>query len=277
MNDKRIVCLILLFISLIPYIHGIDLFHSDLGTVIHITDTTMKVEISGYSGEPDTTEEYNVSWETKNCLRYLSFFYNGTFLDPYNGPKVPHGMKKYLVIEGSYFLFFYNESNKREFSIVGGKAPLDWSNVTTISATSELKENNTVYSVKNLYSMSLLVPWVEGVFGDGIGEKIRIEMEQARRKPNGDQSIASLFISNGFVDYNRPYLYEYNNRLKKIRVHNVGYNEYVDFNIEDNSDIKWLRFSFKNPSYIIEIEILEVYKGTRWDDTCVNFIIPCVY
>jgi hypothetical protein len=277
MDTKKFFLIIFLLNLLINFSYGIDLFYSDIGTTIRITDTTMNVEIYNFSGELETKENYNVDWETINNIRYLNFNYNGTFLDPYKGPKIPHGIKRYLVIEGSYFLYFYNEKNIREFAIAGGKAPLNWSNVTTISATSELKENNTIYSVKNLYNISILIPWVEGVSGDGIGEKIRIEMEQSRRRPDGLESITSLFISNGFVDYNRPDLYEYNNRLKKIRVHNIGYNEYFDFIIDDNPDIKWIRFKFNNPSYIIEIEILEVHKGTRWDDTCVNFIIPCVY
>jgi hypothetical protein len=273
MNHKRFICILLLFILAVTFAHGINIFHSDIVRTIHITDTTMKIEVSGWSDEMDTTEEYNVTWETINCLRYINFYYNGIFLDPYKGPKVPHGMKRYLVIEGSHFLYFYNENNIREFSIVNRNYPFDWSNETTISATSELKENNTVYSVKNLYNTSLLIPWAEGVSGSGIGERIRIEMEPGRRRANGS-SILSLFISNGFVDYNRPHLYEYNNRLKKIRVHNIGYNEYTDFELEDHPDIQQVWFGFKNPSYIIEIEILEVYKGTRWDDTCVNFIIP---
>jgi len=277
MINKKFIYIVFSFVSLIPYVHGIDFFHNDLLKAVRITDTTMKVEIYGISDELETTEEYNINWEIINGLRYLNFYYNGVFLDPWKGPKIPHGMKRYLVIEGSYFLYFYNENNFREFAIVGGKGPLDWSNITTISATSELKENNTVYSVKNLYDMLRLIPWVEGVPGSGIGEKIRIEVEPKRRRADGAQSILSLFISNGFVDYNRPHLYEYNNRLKKIRVHNIGYDEYEDFELDDSPDIRWLRFGFDNPSYIIEIEILEVYKGTRWDDTCVNFIIPFVW
>ena len=134
-----------------------------------------------------------------------------------------------------------------------------------------------VILVQNLYNQIDLIPWVEGASGSGIGEKIRIEIEPARRRSNSSQSILSLFISNGFVDYNRPYLYKNNNRLKRIRVYNIGFEEYKEFELEDHPDIQQFGFGFKNPSFAIEIEILDIYKGSRWDDTCVNFIIPYVW
>jgi len=276
MNKYLFIYVFFILISAIPCAYGINIYYSDLGRSVHITDTVMKAELYEYSGDLKTTEEYNVSWEIKNNLRFLNFFYNGAFLEHHKDKKIPHGEKRYLVIEGD--LFFFNENNECEFRIQSGKAPADWSNVTTISATSELKEKNIVYSVENLYNLSQLIPWVEGVPGDGIGEIIRIEVEQSRRMPYG-QKIVALYISNGFVDYNRPYLYEYNNRVKKIRVRNIGngYNEYLDINIEDSPNINRIYFEFKNPSYIIDIEILEVYKGTKYDDTCINFLIPNCY
>jgi len=276
MKKNKHIFIILLLVFAIPCAYGINIYRSDYGISIHITDTFLKAELYEYSGDLKTTEEYNVSWEIINGIRYLSFNYNGGFLDHHKDNKISHGKKRYLVIEGEFFLLFFNENNKCEFEIEESKAPIDWSNVTTISATSELKEKNTVYSVKNLYNLSQLNPWVEGVPGDGIGEIIRIEMEQSRRRPDGVQKIISLYISNGFVDYNKPYLYEYNNRVKKIRIRNIGngYNEYLDFNIEDSPNVNRIYFEFKNPSYIIDIEILEVYKGTKYDDTCINFLIP---
>ena len=60
-----------------------------------------------------------------------------------------------------------------------------------------------VILVQNLYNQIDLIPWVEGASGNGIGEKIRIEIEPARQRSNLSQSILSLFILNGFVYY-RP-------------------------------------------------------------------------
>jgi hypothetical protein len=85
-----------------------------------------------------------------------------------------------------------------------------------------------------------------------------------------------LAISNGFVDYNRPYLYEYNNRIKKIRIRNrENTDDYRDFELLDLPNIQTVATS--SFSLNIEIEILEIYPGTKYNDTCVNFIIPIVY
>jgi hypothetical protein len=246
-----------------------------MGVNIHINDTKMNVEIYGLSGETEAIEEYDITWELNNNIPYLSFFYDGSFLNPYKGPKIEHGFKKYIVLHGSFFLFFYNEDNRMEYS-VSSTSPVDGRDISIVSANTELRENNIIYKIDNIYNILTLVPWVEGVLGSGIGERIRIEVEPGRRR-DGWAYIRSLAVSNGFVDYKRPHLYENNNRLKKIRVHNIGYDEYRDFNLDDTPNIQSLPLGFNNSAYIIEIEILEVYKGTRWDDTCVNFIIPIIF
>ncbi|QQO10865.1 NADase-type glycan-binding domain-containing protein [Breznakiella homolactica] len=142
-------------------------------------------------------------------------------------------------------------------------------NECTAAATSELTEGETTYSAGNILNTNILTPWVEGVSGNGTGERIRIEY-------NHDLlfGLYSLEILNGYADYSKPYLYGYNNRIKKIRVYNIGYDEYRDFEIEDTPQYQSLVLGFENKSKIIEIEILEVYLGSRWNDTCINAIIP---
>ena len=118
-------------------------------------------------------------------------------------------------------------------------------------------------------------PWVEGVDGSGIGEKIRIVNDDKQIFPG--LSYYGFIISNGFVDFKKPYLYAFNNRVKKIRV-NCGFpEEYIDFLIEDTPQLQYFFVSSKLlrvNNRMLEFEILEVYNGSRWNDTCINFIIP---
>ena len=115
-----------------------------------------------------------------------------------------------------------------------------------------------------------LNPWVEGVKGQGIGEWIEI-------KTNSYQFPVDFFlISNGYVSFEKPYLYEFNSRIKRIRITNEELNLDFEVELEDTPNFQEVRL----PNKITELEttfrftILEVYPGTKWEDTCLNLIIP---
>jgi len=254
-------------------IYSININVSDPGTSIKITDTKMIVE---YELPKYAKEEYDVSWEKINKVDYISFNYNGNFMYAYTnymGINVNSGFKKYLVIYGNNFIIFYNDQNKIEYKIDSTRTGTDELSCD-VKASSELRESNILYSVENLLKMNNTIPWVEGVNGTGIGEKIQMQIKSTWRDSN---IFYTILISNGFVDYNRPYLYENNNRIKKIRIKNIeDKNQWKDFEIQDTPNIQEIDISFLS-AWNIEIEIIEVYQGTRYNDTCINFIIPIMF
>jgi hypothetical protein len=263
---RKIVCLIYL-LAAYQNLYAVNIYASDVYDTIRITDTTMKVEYTDRYSDADTTEEYQVTWETVNNMNYISFDYTGNFL---RRKDVAHGKKRYLVLYRRY-LIFYNDKNQLEYYISGPKPQADQSGFATtkISASSELQEKDIVYRASNMFEKNYLRSWAEGVPGDGIGQTITIDFEQGLVF-----GLNGLYISNGYVDYNRPYLYEYNNRIKKIRVRYIGHDEYRDFELEDTYLFQYINIGIEyNPKTVL-IEILEVYKGSRWDDTCVNNILP---
>jgi hypothetical protein len=82
-----------------------------------------------------------------------------------------------------------------------------------------------------------------------------------------------LYLSSGFVSYNRPYLYRQNSRPSKIR---VSYKDtsYV-LELKDTPHFQSLR---QEGQYFpvnekIEIEILDVYQGTKFSDACISSIL----
>jgi hypothetical protein len=78
----------------------------------------------------------------------------------------------------------------------------------TVRATSYLREKNILYMSDNLTKYPQLEkPWVEGVVGYGIGEKLFLQNIMA----------SALHISIGFVSYDRPYLYIMNARPRELR------------------------------------------------------------
>ncbi len=123
------------------------------------------------------------------------------------------------------------------------------------------------YDVNNLVDLDIPKPWVEGVKGYGIGEKIYSPIIKEK-----NSSDLKLVISNGYVSYNRPDLYKKNSRIKTIRVRDNESGRFKDFTIPDSPNI----YQFSIYDVIgrkgFEIEILDVYKGTHYDDTCINFL-----
>lgn len=148
-------------------------------------------------------------------------------------------------------------------------------------ASSELSEktkNGTVnYSAENLATFAFSatnhyeslswnfnhVPWVEGEKGYGIGTKISLHSEE---------SFGQVLILNGYVDIKRPDLYRKNSRVKKFKVCDLDNSEEYIFELEDCVcfQIFTLNYQTKN----LSLEILDVYKGDKYDDTCVSAIVP---
>jgi len=135
-----------------------------------------------------------------------------------------------------------------------------------INTSSFLIENNIEYTGSNLLMSIKDGPWVEGVSGDGIGEYI--ELDYAGSYIN---EINGIVISNGFVSAKNPDLFIKNNRIKRILIEcddGIFRNEY---DILDTPNLQTIRFPLNVSK--IKITILDIYKGTTWDDTCINMVI----
>jgi hypothetical protein len=135
-----------------------------------------------------------------------------------------------------------------------------------ISTSSYLIENDILYSSSNLNSTFRTdIPWAEGVEGNGIGEKIFFEKAFIH---NG-----SMHISIGFVSYDRPYLYYQNSRPKTIRLSVENKFSFV-VELRDTPHYQEIKFpSDISQDDILVLEILDVYPGTKFEDTCINTIL----
>ena len=78
---------------------------------------------------------------------------------------------------------------------------------------------------------------------------------------------------NGYVDFFRTDLYKKNNRVKKIQIESMDSEEKYNFDyiLEDTPNFQEIQL----PRYTkkIKITILDVYKGTDYDDTCISGIM----
>ena len=145
------------------------------------------------------------------------------------------------------------------------------------TASSELTEKSTRYIAKNLatcfipnfdksatsdYWNPLHKPWVEGVQGYGENESIQLKTEIP---------FSRLEVINGYVDLTRRDLYKKNSRVKTFLVKDIDNN--TEFYVTMKDEVIIQDISFPAPTSNVILYIKEVYKGDKWDDTCITSIV----
>jgi hypothetical protein len=150
-----------------------------------------------------------------------------------------------------------------------------------VSATSQLKEGNYIYRAGNTIDNDPETAWVEGADGSGISEKILFTVVPVYGKEAGSYLVEKIGIINGFCK-NRSLFFK-NNRVKKIRL--VWYAYYWEvleetednviahekiIELKDTMQMQYIEFDKPVRMYQFLLEILEVYKGSVYDDTCLS-------
>jgi hypothetical protein len=234
--------------KIIQYISWEDvLWFNNYETFVLHTYNRVTGDEAEYNGDytlevSDNITFLNVRFENGNDDRWL-ILANGTLCDIYKSDGIfIHG------VTGSV--------NRSEIITAWPTYPI---------ATSSLKERNVSYSPNNLrvyYRTDN--PWVEGVAGQGINEKIYFE--------KGFIMDGTMHISIGYVSYDKPYLYNQNSRPKKIKL-SVENKFSIISDLKDTPHYQEIRFpSDITMDDILILEILDVYPGTKYKDTCINTI-----
>ncbi len=138
-----------------------------------------------------------------------------------------------------------------------------------VFASSELDSTKTInYSAKSANDLSYKTAWVEGKTNSGIGEYIEYYFE------NKSPRITSIIISNGYQKSDSAW--KNNNRVKKFKLYING-TEFGILNLSDSkTDQEFKLGAFGHNSdgsdLILRFEILEVYKGDKYNDTAITEI-----
>ena len=131
-----------------------------------------------------------------------------------------------------------------------------------------LTEGNVSYEASNLQSVSGL-PWASSN-GYGIGDKIWINLNTKNEIGFG--------LYNGFQSTQKAYLYEENSRVKKIKITCLQTKREKTVDVKDTSESQFISISdlilYFGDVFDFEIEVLEVYPGTKYSDLCIQAIIP---
>jgi len=131
-------------------------------------------------------------------------------------------------------------------------------------STSYLTEGSTTYEPEHLQQKDGL-PWASGN-GFGIGDVISIK-EFEHKNPT------TLKIMNGYQDTNHPDYYEKNSRVKKIKVTNTDTKKSKKLTVQDIKTEQTFDISALGNGRTFEVEILDVYGGSKYKDLCIQYLV----
>ena len=138
-------------------------------------------------------------------------------------------------------------------------------------------QGDNSYEGNNISDFSYKTAWVEGKKGYGIGEFIEFSFVPEHPR------ITTIKIANGYVKSRKSW--KNNSRVKKLKIF-INDSIYGIINLKDVYSLQSIylknpvgyppRDDFENfqsiPNWKIKFEILEVYKGDKYDDTVISEI-----
>ena len=216
------------------------------------------------------------------------------------------GRETHLLLGGNYVLFRFLDEVESGMVFLPStccsyfnKGYGPWPSGIEISCPSYLIEGTrsyTVYGLNKIFIGDLrdagnflnttVLPWAEGEEGPGIGVTFSIKfiphspIADVWRKFGDigfleDVGVADgLVIMNGYVDFYRPDLFLKNNRVKRVYVKSTDDGEYFEFEYELKDVPEFQAIPLPRRTHSLEMTILDVYKGTIYDDTVITAILP---
>ena len=158
-----------------------------------------------------------------------------------------------------------DETKESMWDIVGGGC--SWycgGGPYKVTASSQLKsQGNNSYNAENAHDLNYKHAWVEGKKGYGIGEYLLYHFQ-------GSAPITEIIVVNGYVKSYKSW--KYNSRVKKLKVY-INDKPFAILNLQD----KIAEQSFKveplqGAEWTMKFEIMEVYKGDKYDDVVISEI-----
>jgi len=142
-----------------------------------------------------------------------------------------------------------------------------------VTASSFLKtQGANNYKPQNAHDLNYKNAWVEGVSGYGIGENLIYTFDGATAR------ITKIIIVNGYVKSQTAW--KNNSRVKKLKVF-INDKPYAILNLQDIRGSqsfsvapigKGWNVPKEEPDWTMKFEILDVYKGLKYDDVVISEI-----
>lgn len=181
-----------------------------------------------------------------------------------------------LPVEDQHFLEIFDMTPDYWAAIDRGCSWYCGGGSKEVTASSTLNESGTTsYQASQAHDLNFKNAWVEGAKGEGVGEYL--EYHFAAKSPR----IHTIMFANGYVKSQKAW--EENNRVKTLRVY-VNNEKYCYLHLEDKRAVQVFKlpdmFGYSPimktqsglPDWKVKFEIVEVYKGTKFNDTVISEI-----
>ena len=146
---------------------------------------------------------------------------------------------------------------------------LGWySSANNIVASSALKaQGSKSYKASNIFDRDPETAWVEGVKGHGIGQWIELKNVSVRQDGIWC-GVDWISILNGYVKSDKAW--RENGRVKRLKVYCNGKPKYI-LELQNSRSLQTFDVSISKGA-TIRFEILDVYPGTKYQDTVISEI-----
>lgn len=136
------------------------------------------------------------------------------------------------------------------------------------SSSTLSNEKDLHYTATNANDLSYQTAWVEGKNGEGNGEYLEYYFK------NDSPRVTTVIISNGYMKSESAW--KNNNRVKKLKM-SVNGKPFGILNLEDSKsdqsfEVGKLGHNANGTDLVLKFEILEVYKGDKYNDTAITEI-----
>lgn len=136
------------------------------------------------------------------------------------------------------------------------------------SSSALASTKNIKYDAESANDLSYETAWVEGKSDEGIGEFLEYFFK------NESPRITKIIISNGYMKSDTAW--KNNNRVKKLKF-SVNGKPFGILNLEDSKsdqtfDLGTFGHNKNGTDLVLKFEILEVYKGEKFNDTAITEI-----
>ena len=125
-------------------------------------------------------------------------------------------------------------------------------------------QSGNSYGPENLADGDTRTAWCEGVKGQGIGETITLRISRSA-------SFSRLLIGNGYGKSQKSY--ESNSRPRLVEI-TTDRTAPTTVELFDQNGILPVPLMASEPYAWVRVKILSVYPGTKYADTCMDFIVP---
>lgn len=180
--------------------------------------------------------------------------------------------------EEQEILQYCNETKPSPWTIIGeGCSWYCAGGPNKVTASSELNsQGKNTYAAKNAHDLNYKNAWVEGVPGYGIGEYLLYSFSAQSPRVN------QIIVVNGYVKSESAW--KNNSRVKKLKVYKndkpIAILHLEDKRASQYFDLEPLGYNDREnydelenkPDWTIKFEILEVYKGDKYDDVVLSEI-----